>query len=122
MSQRQFHLPLFHYPSVYGVSYRTILRRAEKGYPLEDEAGTLALVSVQKNSKPPPMAANTPRTLPTATVGELGLSAAIGRLQAAEAQPPQISPLFTPRSRAECEIQGESSRFLSTKIGEDQRT
>jgi len=89
MSPCHFQRPLAHYPAVYGVSYRTILRWAQKGYPLDDEEATKALVSAQKNgggSKSiPPSLANTPRTLRAAEVGELGLGAAIRRLQAAEA-------------------------------------
>ena len=92
MSQCQYQHPLAHYPTVYGVAYRTILRWAAKGYPLDDQSATRALVAGQKNGaagkSTPPALANAPRTLLKAEGGELGLGLAanIGRLQLAEAQ------------------------------------
>jgi hypothetical protein len=90
MSQRQYQYPLAHYPTVYGVSYRTILRWAAKAYPLDDEAATRALVAGQKNGSAgksaPRESTEAARTLPRAVGGELGLAAAIRRLQTAEAE------------------------------------
>jgi len=90
MSQCQF--PLSRYPAVYGVSYRTILRWAAKGYPLDDEPATRLLVAGQKigpsrkSTNPPSSHANAPSRLPDAQNAALGLAASIGRLREAEAQ------------------------------------
>lgn len=82
----QYQHPLSHYPAVYGVSYRTILRWKERDYPLDDEAATRAFVAGQKNSPTAPDSrACAPRTLPSTADNALGLSASIARLQAAEA-------------------------------------
>jgi hypothetical protein len=91
MSQSQYERPLAHYPAVYGVSYRTILRWAEKGYPLDDPEATRTLVASQKNvpSRPesgPQPHGNSPVAPPMAPHGALGLAASIQRLQTAEAQ------------------------------------
>jgi len=89
MSPCQYQHPLSHYPAVYGVSYRTVLRWSAKGYPLDDGPATRALVAGQKNGasgkSTPPALANAPRTLSRPECGELGLAAAIRRLQSAEA-------------------------------------
>lgn len=95
MSQSQFKHPLNFYPSVYGVSYRTILRYAEKGYPLDNEEQTRLLIAGQKTGSPgtqetptakeaqgSPARLNPP--LPPST-GDLGLPASIQRLEEAEA-------------------------------------
>lgn len=78
----QYQHPLSHYPAVYGVSYRTILRWRERGYPLDDEPATRALVANQKNA--PDSHGSAPRTVPAIAPGAMGLSASIQRLQAAE--------------------------------------
>jgi hypothetical protein len=80
-----------HYAKLYGVGYRTIIRWAHDGVPLDDEAAT----RLSKGRPPattlatpavvPPSAANGPVARRKPFGGALGLSASIGRLQAAEA-------------------------------------
>jgi len=89
MSHCQFKYPLTHYPKVYGVSYRTILRWAEKGFPLDDEQATRLLTAgTPQTAKPgsgPHQRTRTTATPRNAPAGSLGLSASIQRLQQAEA-------------------------------------
>jgi hypothetical protein len=75
MSHSRYEHPLNYYPSVYGVSYRTVLRWAKKGFPLDDQAATRRAIEGEADSVPvvPPSQG-------------LGLAASIRRLQEAEAQ------------------------------------
>lgn len=87
MAQSQYQFPLTRYLKVYGVSYRTILRWAEKGYPLDDESATRLLVASQKNSSGASKSPVPSHSAPSMrSSGALGLAANIRRLQEAEAE------------------------------------
>jgi len=83
MAASPYQFPLKSYCQKYGVSYRTILRWKDSGFPLDDERQTRLLVSTGARFTPQ-LPANGPRNDSTAIPGALGLSASIARLQQAE--------------------------------------
>jgi hypothetical protein len=84
MSQSPFKHPLKHYQSVYGVSYRTILRWKDAGFPLDDERQTRLLVSAGVKPASPSNENGAVAALP-AESGAQGLRASLDRLAKEEA-------------------------------------
>jgi hypothetical protein len=78
MATSPYQHPLKHYAAVYGVSYRTILRWAEKALPLDDASQTR--LATGKAGK----AGNAPQGASRTCSGLLGLAASIQRLRQAE--------------------------------------
>ncbi len=79
---------LQHYATLYGVSIQSIKAWKKKGYPLDDEPATRALVATHRNTGAnftAPANRNAPRTARNVENGALGLSASIQRLRQAEA-------------------------------------
>ncbi len=78
---------LKHYATLYGVSYDTIKAWKKKGYPLDDEPATRALVATHRNTGAnftAPANTTAPRTARNVESGALGLAASIQRLRLAE--------------------------------------
>jgi hypothetical protein len=85
MATWQFKHPREHYAALFKVSARTISRYAKAGFPLDDESATRLLLSTGGNPAPPTLA-NGPRIARPGISGDIGLSAALGRLEAEEAE------------------------------------
>lgn len=85
MAASPYKYPLKHYVSVYGVSYRQVLRYKDQGFNLDDKDGTELLIAT--GGKPiPPSAANGPSSPPSGTGGARGLVSALARLETEEAE------------------------------------
>jgi len=82
MGKSQYQYNLKHYQQVYGVSYRTILRWSERGFPLDDIEKTKLLAANKSLTNFNPSKGG---TLANYTNGALGLNASIQRLQEEEA-------------------------------------
>jgi phage terminase Nu1 subunit (DNA packaging protein) len=84
MATSPFKRPLKEYSAIYGVSYRTILRWKDSGYPLDDERQTRLLVSAGVKPAPASHANGAVAAFPVES-GAQGLKASLDRLAQEEA-------------------------------------
>ena len=84
MATSRFKRPLKEYAAIFGVSYRTILRWKDSGYPLDDERQTRLLVSAGVKPAPASHANGAVAAFPVDS-GAQGLKASLDRLAQEEA-------------------------------------